>query len=410
MRIELESQSTRYIQYIILIKLLTFQNQKAHVQDLEGQYGKSKSQYSQSLKNLEIISEEIHTKRKVNNDTKKQQQQQQQRGECVGAESTTPPLTPSKTTGGAPRSSSRRRSTLRRQSEEKIKTALIRQRSQPVEGMWRYRHSLLMDLDIDFDIGNEDEMDHNLNSPVTSPSSEIGGVRGSNSPLSGTTQPPLSPGAKSVDIGCFNMKYYDDYQVLDIAPFLENQSFSNKNNQQLKRDSMAGDITSTDTQEPPGVFVGNRVRSPTTISEFDDIMIPDVKSSSLPETPTTNTGRDQQQQRKHSHAVVITMEDALKATAVATASTNIANGGVSGDRKISAMKPILNIHFPVIAEDPVTEESSEVANEIASVNVVDCVQDSKNNTDEGSIRNEHSDVKVVRQIVEEMVEKVSSVF
>ena len=32
-----------------------------------------------------------------------------------------------------------------------------------------------------------------------------------------------SPGAKSVDIGCVKLNYYDNYQVLDVAPFMERE-------------------------------------------------------------------------------------------------------------------------------------------------------------------------------------------
>ena len=262
---------------------------------MESKYAKAKSQYSQSLKNLEVISEEIHTKRKENT---------RQRGECVGAEATTPPQS----------QSSRRRSTLRRLSEEKIKTALVRQRSQPPEGLWRYRHSLLLDLDVDFDIGNEEEMDSSLRSPNVPPLKD--------------NRPPLSPGAKSVDIGCVNMKYYDDYQVLDIGPFLEKHS--NK-----RRES-----------EPEGFnySVGNRVRSPTVNSEFADIQIP-PSGDQIPDSSTALG--DNINQRKHSHPVVVTMEDALKTT--------------SSDRKIS--KPVLNSLFSVIDEDTTAEDPSVVIDE-----------------------------------------------
>lgn len=271
---------------------------------MESKYAKAKSQYSQSLKNLEVISEEIHNKRKENT---------KQRGECVGAESTTPP--PS-TPPSKPKSS-RRRSTLRRASEEKIKTALVRQRSQPPEGLWRYRHSLLLDLDVNFDIGNDEEMDLSLRSPNAGPSSSLEG---------GAGKPPMSPGAKSVDIGCVSMKYYDDYQVLDIGPFLD------KHRNSKRRESE---------------HVGNRVRAN---SEFDDIQFPPSGGGAQDPTTTvsSNSNDARTDQRKHSHAVVITMDD-LK--------------GTHHHHQHITQKVALNSHFSVIDEDATAEEDLNVNEE-----------------------------------------------
>ncbi|XP_066919356.1 uncharacterized protein [Clytia hemisphaerica] len=228
------------------------EKQKEHVQDLESKYAKAKVQYSESLKNLEIISEEIHSKRNEN-----------KRGECVGAEADSSP--PSAQL-------SRRRSTLRRQSEEKIKTALSRQRSQPTAGLWKYRHSLLLDLDVDFDIGREDGIDSQLRSP--------------------TQKKPLSPGAKSIDIGCVNMKYYDDFQVLDISPFLDKNKVGSPTKTSEKKLSYA--------IIPP-------------IHELpSDVLQQDGHQQATSSTGVEANSDSNASPRKHSHAVVITMDDVIK--------------------------------------------------------------------------------------------------
>ena len=140
----------------------------------------------------------------------------------------------------------------------------------PPKSFSRYRHSLLLDLDVDFDIGREDEIDSQLRSP--------------------TQKKPLSPGAKSVDIGCVNMKYYDDFQVLDISPFLDKNKVCSPTKTSEKKLSYA--IIPPVHELPPEVLQGGhqQASSSGTESNSDANMSP----------------------RKHSHAVVITMDDVIK--------------------------------------------------------------------------------------------------
>lgn len=144
------------------------------MQELEKQYASAKHKYSASLRKLEVISEDIHRKRNKGLADHCNSAPTTKREECVGAE--TPDI-------------SRRKSLERKQSEERIRQALSRHK----RPTGKYRSSLLLDLDIDFDI--DDIVDY--------------------------AEPTKSPSSKSVDMGCISMKYYDDYQVLDVKPFLE---------------------------------------------------------------------------------------------------------------------------------------------------------------------------------------------
>lgn len=150
------------------------ETQKVKVQELEKQYASAKHKYSASLRKLEVISEDIHRKRNKGLADHCNSAPTTKREECVGAE--TPDI-------------SRRKSLERKQSEERIRQALSRHK----RPTGKYRSSLLLDLDIDFDI--DDIVDY--------------------------AEPTKSPSSKSVDMGCISMKYYDDYQVLDVKPFLE---------------------------------------------------------------------------------------------------------------------------------------------------------------------------------------------
>lgn len=154
------------------------ETQKVRVQQLEASYAAAKKQYSDSLRNLELISEDIHKKRNEASHHPPTGTPKRPREECVGAETII-------------EKPSRRRSTLRRQSEDRIKQALARKRY----ANGRFRSSLVLDLDIDFDLG--DDLDYGA--------------------------PSKSPSSKSVDIGYLEMNYYNDYQVLDVAPFLERE-------------------------------------------------------------------------------------------------------------------------------------------------------------------------------------------
>ena len=158
------------------------QTQKERVQSLEKSYASAKTQYSVSLRNLELISEEIHKKRNevvnpVNTGTPIRP-----REECYGAETQREKDQPQ----------SRRRSLNRKISEERIKQAI----AQKKYARGRFRSSLVSELDIDFDL--DDSLDYG-------------------------DEHTRSPGAKSVDIGCVKLNYYDDYQVLDVAPFMERE-------------------------------------------------------------------------------------------------------------------------------------------------------------------------------------------
>ena len=232
----------------------------------------------------------------------------------------------------------------------------MRQRSQPPEGLWRYRHSLLLDLDVDFDIGNEEEMDSSLRSPNTG-----------SLPSAAGNKPPTSPGAKSVDIGCVNMKYYDDYQVLDIGPFLD----KHRN-------------------------VGNRVRAN---SEFDDVQIP----PSIFDSTGTTVSDIKTEQRKHSHAVVITMDDL-------NPPQQHHHHHHFDHRKIPGA---LNSHFSVINEDTTAEDDDVVVGEDAAASV-DSVEvskirnfvaaaklnDSKHHLDQETDECSSSSSCVVQQVIE----------
>lgn len=158
------------------------QTQKERVQSLEKSYASAKTQYSVSLRNLELISEEIHKKRNevvnpVNTGTPIRP-----REECYGAETQREKDQPQ----------SRRPSLNRKISEERIKQAI----AQKKYARGRFRSSLVSELDIDFDL--DDSLDYG-------------------------DEHTRSPGAKSVDIGCVKLNYYDDYQVLDVAPFMERE-------------------------------------------------------------------------------------------------------------------------------------------------------------------------------------------
>ena len=255
------------------------------MQNLENTYAATKKQYAESLHNLEIISEEIHTKR---NEKFKEKGEQEiipeaapssvERGECIGAEDDQI---------NKPANQSRRRSELRRMSNERIKNALTQCRVPRKTSLGRYRHSLLLDLDVDLDVDDSDSDDT-----------------------------PKSPGSKSIDMGCVNMNYYEDYQVLDVLPFLERErqssvvkrpSISREDQDQIKLHVASDGFSDSDMSE-----ISTPVRS-RSASEFEVISAHSIERirNDIPELIRSNTVPTREF-RRHSRPVIITDEDIQK--------------------------------------------------------------------------------------------------
>lgn len=347
------------------------------MQELETSYAAAKKQYSDSLRNLEIISEEIHNKRnnkkiskKASAATKQHQEDvpvSTERGECVGAETTNQTIT---TTTTKPPPQSRRRSEVRRMSEEKIKKVLLRRRTAPSSSLGRYRHSLLLDLDVDFDLDDSDYSDDT----------------------------PKSPGSKSVDMGCVNMKYYDDYQVLDILPFLEREKQSNA--EEKWNTSRSSTIVSTTSMMDSADFE-NLSLSPTrsrSASEFEEITDKHLDYDTPEQLHRCHTAP--KLIRRNTRPVIISMDDLLLEgrTTTNAGKLNVSPPIKSNDRKES--KPVLITRFSVI------EEGGE-----NSIDALDNIPPSGSFTDnenEENFRLVEGVQKVVKDNKTELSEKASS--
>ena len=217
--------------------LFTSQTQKERVQSLEKSYASAKTQYSVSLRNLELISEDIHKKRNEAVNPVNAGTPIRPREECYGAEMQKEDDQPQ----------SRRRSLSRKVSEERIKQAI----AQKKYARGRFRSSLVSELDIDFDL--DDSLDYG-------------------------DEHTRSPGAKSVDIGFLKLNYYDDYQVLDVAPFMEREKA-------LRNQSKtSSNVKRQDTPRP-----GSQIETTVRTSSFrSNNSLTSVEEANLPEVCENN--------------------------------------------------------------------------------------------------------------------------
>ena len=207
------------------IYLGCLEEQKELVQELEGSYMAAKSQYANSLRNLELISEDIHRVRSSKNPSASSTPTPQQRQECLGAElqhddvssSTTTTATATTTTTETSESClASNLDELSVQTSAEGQSSSCSTTSPRRQTTGRFRSSLVLDLDFDIDLAE------NINSLAPMASSK-------------TQPPPPRPlaASKSVDVA---LKHYDDYQVLDIMPFLE----KDKQRQRAKKADVEG--------------------------------------------------------------------------------------------------------------------------------------------------------------------------
>ena len=229
---------------------------------------------------------------------------------------------------------------LRRQSEERIKTELIRQRSQPSAGEYhfRYRHSLLMDLDVDIDIGDVD--DSTSTSAPRTPTKSWKPAK------------PTSPGAKSVDIGCVNMKYYDDYQVLDISPFLDKEHGKN---------ATAALPKSPEKKLSYAIIPPLHERPIEALREktLDDSSLNDRSGVSKEQGSPTNQERTSTDSCRDSKPVILTMED-FEITST-----------VGSPELTKDSKPMLVHHISVIKEEDGDDEESNLTNSLDHITITE---------------------------------------
>jgi len=181
--------------------LAYLEDQKNCVGGLENRYNQAKEQYANSLKALEVISEEIHQKRQivegshVEDSNSTSSRPSSEREGCIGAEAEveTPVSSPSKR---------RSRGDSWSKSEEKIQKVLTTSRQRKFrEGGGRFRSSLVMELDVDIDI---DELYSDSTGP-TSPKS--------------LPSPPTSPSIKSA-AAPIDRRTSEEFEVLDVSALM----------------------------------------------------------------------------------------------------------------------------------------------------------------------------------------------
>jgi hypothetical protein len=200
-----------------------------------------------------------------------------------------------------------------------------------------------MDLDVDIDIGDMEDST-SMSAPRT--------------PTKSWKQAkPTSPGAKSVDMGCVNMKYYDDYQVLDISPFLEKGSGKNvtafpKKSPEKK---LSYAIIPPLHEKPIEALNAGSIEDTGLNKELDI-----VTGEGSPSTQPQSFGS-----RKDSRPVILTMEDFERTSRVRSPEL------ITKD----SAKPMLVHHISMIKEEDDDEQLQTLTDTLDEVKVSDSGMD-----------------------------------